>query len=62
MTVLTATVGSQGDSEVKVDYVTMNAASASELVTATIVHTYDGLYRLSEADYLSGENLQYACC
>ena len=58
--VLTATAGSESDSEVKVDYVTVNAASAGELVTTTITYTYDSLYRLTEADYSSGEKFEYA--
>ena len=58
--VLTATAGSESDSEVKVDYVTVSAASAGELVTTTITYTYNSLYRLTEADYSSGENFQYA--
>jgi YD repeat-containing protein len=31
----------------------------SGLITTTITYTYDGLYRLTEADYSSGENFQY---
>jgi len=58
--VLTATAGTESNSEVKVDYVTVNAASAGELVTTTITYTYDSLYRLTKADYSSGENFQYA--
>ena len=38
----------------------MSAASTGELVTTTITYTYDSLYRLTEADYSSGENFQYA--
>ena len=55
----TATAGAESDSEVKVDYVAVNAASAGELVTTTIVITYDGLNRLAKADYSSGENFEY---
>jgi hypothetical protein len=62
MVVLIATAWSASDGEVKVGCYAVNAASASELVTTPIVYTYDGLYGLSEADYSSGENLQYACC
>src|SRR5262249_23377924 len=32
---------------------------AQALLTRTIVYTYDDLYRLTEADYTSGENYQY---
>jgi len=40
-------------------YITVTAAGG-ELVTRTITYTYDGLYRLVEADYSGGENFQYA--
>jgi YD repeat-containing protein len=36
------------------------AGGLPALVTRTITYTYDGLYRLTEADYSSGERFEYA--
>jgi RHS repeat-associated protein len=58
--ILTATAGSESDVETKTDYVTVSAAVGSELVTRTITYTYDSLYRLTGADYSSGEEFAYA--
>jgi len=35
------------------------SVTGPELITTTITYTYDSLYRLTEADYSSGENFQY---
>ena len=43
----------------KTRYITATAVGG-ELVTRTITYTYDSLYRLTEADYSSGENFQYS--
>jgi RHS repeat-associated protein len=57
---LTVTTGSESDSEIKTDYITVYAPSEPELVTRTITYTYDGLHRLTGADYSSGERFAYA--
>jgi RHS repeat-associated protein len=58
--ILTATADGESDVETKTDYVTVSAAVGSELVTRTITCTYDSLYRLTGADYSSGEGFAYA--
>jgi YD repeat-containing protein len=57
---LTATAGAGSDTEVKVDYITANAAGGATPITRTIVYTYDGLYRLTRAGYSTNESFQYA--
>ena len=66
---LTATMDSESDTEAKADYITVyTPPSEPELVTRTITYTYDGLYRLTGADYRStglttgssGEEFGYA--
>jgi YD repeat-containing protein len=57
---LTATAGAESDTEVKVDYITANAAGGATPITRTIVYTYDGLYRLTRAGYSTNESFQYA--
>jgi YD repeat-containing protein len=57
--ILTATAGSESDVETKTDYVTVSAAVGSELVTRTIAYTYDSLYRLTKADYSTGESFAH---
>jgi YD repeat-containing protein len=53
-----ATAGSQSDVESKAGYISVSGLPA--LVTRTITYTYDRLYRLTEADYSSGERFEYA--
>jgi RHS repeat-associated protein len=48
------------DTLTRTHYITVSGTGGSELVTRVITYTYDGLYRLAEADYSGGENFQYA--
>jgi uncharacterized protein RhaS with RHS repeats len=40
--------------------VTITSPPAYDFLTRTITYTYDGLYRLVEADYSTGEQFEYA--
>jgi YD repeat-containing protein len=56
---LTVTTRSASDSEVKPDYITICAPSEPALVARTITYTYDGLYRLTGANYSTGESFTH---
>ena len=57
--ILTATAGSESDVEIKTDHIAVNAPARLELMTRTITYTYDGLHRLTGADYSTGESFTH---
>jgi len=56
---LTITTGNESDSEVKADYITIHTPLEPELMTRIITYTYDGLHRLTGADYSTGESFTH---